>query len=315
VGCSQESKATCLPTFIHRIKLSTLKEDIPKIEFDREQDPRVEVVDFKQLVVKLDRSKDHNPFSVHKIEFYLILLVTKGTYTHFVDFKSYELREGSALFIAKNQVHHFTESLSDAGGLGIIFSSLFADKHQLLSQKLQLNRLFNYHIETPVIHQEELGGDSFLEIGEILLREYKVERVFAKAEMLSSLLHILLLRAERAKETQSIDGIKPQWLETFSAFRDLLEEKYTSSRSSRDYASKLFISYKFLNDIVKKLSGKTAKAFIDDFVTIEIKRQLVTTSLTVKEISYQTGFEEPANMVKFFKKKTGLTPLKFRQRI
>ncbi|MEM9824463.1 MAG: helix-turn-helix domain-containing protein, partial [Bacteroidota bacterium] len=38
-----------------------------------------------------------------------------------------------------------------------------------------------------------------------------------------------------------------------------------------------------------------------------------STALSVKEISYQTGFEEPANMVKFFKKNTGITPLKFRQ--
>ena len=131
----------------------------------------------------------------------------------------------------------------------------------------------------------------------------------------SSLLNVLLLKAERAKEIQSItlSGIKTQWLETFNLFKNMLEEEYIKTRSSRYYASKLFISYKFLNDIVKKLTGKTVKAFIDDFVTIEIKRYLVSTSLSIKEVSYQTGFEEPANMVKFFKKHTNITPLKFRQ--
>ena len=97
------------------------------------------------------------------------------------------------------------------------------------------------------------------------------------------------------------------------SFKDMLEKEYTKTRSSRDYASSLFISYKFLNDIVKKLTSKTVKTFIDDFVTIEIKRYLVTTSLSIKEISYKTGFEEPANMVKFFRKNTSFTPLKFRQ--
>ncbi|WP_344714552.1 helix-turn-helix domain-containing protein [Winogradskyella damuponensis] len=93
----------------------------------------------------------------------------------------------------------------------------------------------------------------------------------------------------------------------------MLEIDYPKTRSSRDYASNLFISYKFLNDIVKTLTGKTVKAFIDDFVIIEIKRYLVTTSLSVKEISYKTGFEEPANMVRFFRKNTTFTPLKFRE--
>jgi len=239
---------------------SSLKNDIPKIAFAHDKDLRVEVVTFKELAVRLANTIDHNPFEVHKIEFYLILLVTKGSYAHFVDFKSYELTEGEALFIAQTQVHHFTDKLTEAEGIGIIFSSVFVDMHQFLTMNLKLNRLFNYHIETPLIRQEKHSADSLVEMGELLLREYGREGVFAKADM-------------------------------------------------------LLVSYKYLNDIIKKVSGKTVKAFIDDYVTMEIKRLLVSTSLSVKEISYKTGFEEPPNMVKFFKKNTGKTPLKFRQSI
>ena len=155
--------------------------------------------------------------------------------------------------------------------------------------------------------------DSFVDIANKLYDEYVFPSDFAKSEMLRTLLHVLLLKAERSKEVQSIGGAKKQWLETFSTFKDILEEQYVSTRSSRFYASELLVSYKFLNDVVKKLTGKTVKTFIDDFVTIEIKRYLVSTSLSVKEISYKTGFEEPANMTKFFKKNTNTTPLRFRQ--
>ena len=75
------------------------------------------------------------------------------------------------------------------------------------------------------------------------------------------------------------------------------------------------VSYKFLNDVVKHLTGKTAKTFIDEFVILEIKRYLVSTSLSIKEIAFKTGFEEPANMAKFFKKNSQLTPLKYRQQL
>jgi AraC-like DNA-binding protein len=239
--------------------------------------------------------------------------VTKNSYSHYVDFQSYQLTKGSALFVAKNQVHHFTKGLQEAEGFGIVFSNLFLDKYHFLANRSKFNRLFNYHIEPPVIHKGEMGQDSFIDIAQKIYTEYVFPNNFIKFEMLNTLLHVLLLKAERAKEIHSISSVKTQWLEIFNSFKDMLEKEYIKSRSSRYYASKLFISYKFLNDIVKHLTNKTVKAFIDDFVTIEIKRYLVSTSLSVKEISYQTGFEEPANMVKFFKKNTNITPLKFRQ--
>ncbi|MBK8505484.1 MAG: helix-turn-helix domain-containing protein [Saprospiraceae bacterium] len=290
-----------------------MEEEIPRVYFSEDTSLRIEVINFAQLLNKLDQSKNHDPFAVHKIEFYLILIITKNSYTHFVDFRSYELTPGSALFIAKNQVHHFTKGLVKADGFCILFSSLFVDNYHFLSDNLKLNRLFNYHIETPIIDQKQMEPDSFIEIANQLYDEYTFRNNFAKAEMLSILLQVLLLKAERAKEFQSISGVKTHWLVTFGTFKNMLEKEYANTRNSRDYASRLFISYKFLNDIVKDLTGKTVKAFIDEFVTIEIKRYLVSTSLSVKEISYKTGFEEPANMVKFFKKNTRTTPLKFRQ--
>lgn len=290
-----------------------MENEIPKIFFDRYKGLDIEVMNFAQLFNKLSLSKDHNPFAIHRIEFYLILVITKNSYSHFIDFKSYTLEEGSALFVAKNQVHHFTKGIQQAEGFGLVFSSLFIDKYRFLSDNLKLNRLFNYHIETPIIHQKEMGQDSFIEIAHQLYNEYIFPNKFAKSEMLRTLLHILLLKAERTKEVQSISGAQAHWLEIFSTFKNRLEKEYVNTRNSKTYASHLFVSYKFLNDIVKKLTGKTVKAFIDDFVTIEIKRYLVSTSLSVKEISYKTGFEEPANMIKFFKKNTNTTPLKFRQ--
>ena len=137
---------------------------------------------------------------------------------------------------------------------------------------------------------------------------------FAKAEILNALLQALLLKAERAKEAQLPKATNPHWLDLFNRFKEMLEKGFFQTRNARFYAAELAISYKYLNDIVKELSGKTAKEFIDDFVIIEIKRRLASTPLSIKEISYQTGFDEPSNMIKFFKKKTQKTPLDFRRK-
>lgn len=292
-----------------------MQQEIPKIGYKEDQNFDIELLTFSELVEKLDQTENHNPYHVHKIEFYLILFITENSYSHFVDFDLYELKKGSALFIAKNQIHHFTKELLKSDGYVIIFNSVFLSNHYFISDSLKFNRLFNYHIESPVIHKEDLGLDDFSPIINKLYQEYKFPNNITKPEILSSLLHILLLQAERAKEVQSIKRVPTQRLEIFSAFKNLLEKEYINTRSSRYYASQLLISYKYLNDVVKKLTDKTVKSFIDDFVIMEIKRYLVSTSLSIKEISYATGFEEPANMVKFFKKNTKLTPLKFRQKI
>lgn len=292
-----------------------MKKAIPKIQFSNNDIHHIEVMNFTQLKDKLGKAVHHNPFKAHKIEFHLILIVTKKSYTHFVDFKSHTLKEGDAIFVAKNQVHHFTKSIEDASGISIVINSEFIDKYHFLSNNIKLNRLFNYHIGTPTISSSEMGEDSFLDIADLLHKEYTLENNFAKSEMLRTLLHILLLRAERSKEICSNTTVKPYWLETFSKFKNLLESEYVNTRNARVYAKKMLISYKFLNDIVKQLTNKTAKAFIDQYVIIEIKRYLASTSLSVKEIAYQTGFIEPGNMNKFFKKNTNITPLKFREQL
>lgn len=289
-----------------------METDIPKIYFNKRQPLGIEVMSFSELLERLTHSEDHDPFSRHRLEFFLILILTKHTYSHVVDFSPYTLTEGSALFVAQNQVHHFTKDIYAADGFCIVFDSPFLHQEYFLSKNHKLNRIFNYHIEPPVLHQKEMGEDSFVGIATKLYEEYTFPSNFAKSEILFTLLHVLLLQAERAKESQSLSRVKADWLELFNQFKRLLEKEYIRTRNARDYAAELFISYKFLNDIVKKLTQKTAKAFIDDYVTIEIKRYLVSTALSVKEISYKTGFEEPANLTKFFKKHTGMTPLKFR---
>lgn len=290
-----------------------MTKSLPKIAFKSSSKLDIEVMALSDTYIKLSSIEDHNPFEAHKIEFYFIVVVTKGSYSHYVDFQFYDLKEGSVLFIAKNQVHHFTESMKNAEGVCIILNGHFFEENYFSSKSINLNRLYNYHLESPIIHQENIGEDNFIGVAHKLHHEYNFPNSFLKHDMLKALLHVLLLKAERAKETKSISSVKADWLNKFSAFKNMLQNDYITTRNSRDYAYKLFISYKFLNDIVKKLTGKTVKAFIDDFVIVEIKRYLISTSLSIKEISYKTGFEEPANMIKFFKKNTQLTPLQFRK--
>ena len=73
------------------------------------------------------------------------------------------------------------------------------------------------------------------------------------------------------------------------------------------------ISTKTLNNITQSVVNNSAKAYIDERTIMQIKRLLISTDLSIKEIAYDSGFSDPTNFFKYFKKFTGNSPEVFRQ--
>jgi len=53
--------------------------------------------------------------------------------------------------------------------------------------------------------------------------------------------------------------------------------------------------------------------YLDEFLLLEIKRHLLDDKLTLQEISNNLNFDEPTNLVKFFKRLEKQTPIEFRK--
>ena len=79
------------------------------------------------------------------------------------------------------------------------------------------------------------------------------------------------------------------------------------------YADQLNVSGRYLAQGTRRISGKTPKAIIDEYIVKEIERELSTTTHTVQEIANTFGFSSQAHLTKFFKKMRGVTPSAFRQ--
>ena len=104
--------------------------------------------------------------------------------------------------------------------------------------------------------------------------------------------------------------------EIFRKFRKLLISNY-NYRLHHDigfYADELNISTTYLSRIVKQTTGNTVRFLISEFICADARRMLVCTDLDIKEIASQLGFSDQSVFGKFFVKKTGLSPLKFRLR-
>lgn len=291
--------------------MDQLKE-IPKVEFDKKQDPSIEfeIITLKNL---FSRSSGLNRLisQPHRVEFNHIFFITEGKGSHFIDFHQHSFCQGSLLFISKGQVHAF-EVQPNRNGILILFTEAFLLKNLIHSDILSYYRLFNYDLQEPIIQPHETDAQ-FTNIVKEIYDEYHYSNDFAKEEILRFLLNLILLKVERIKHTVAPQIKNAEWLNQFSIFKKALESHFSETREAQDYAAMMKISYKFLNKICKSITGRTAKEFIDKFLIREVKRQIATSDISVKELTYQFGFDEPTNFVKYFKKHTSQSPAQFRK--
>lgn len=99
----------------------------------------------------------------------------------------------------------------------------------------------------------------------------------------------------------------------FRSFINLLSDNVHTQHEVNFYANKLKISAKYLGEICKLKSGRKAKEIISTMLIAQIKREIVTGSLSMKEISDMYGFSDQSSLGKFFRKIVGVSPLAFRR--
>ncbi|MCM4158264.1 helix-turn-helix domain-containing protein [Gramella sp. AN32] len=282
--------------------------NIPNIAFQSTGNQNdFELLDLTKFFEKIPDISDHNPTRPHRIEFFALLMVTTGTGIHEIDLKTYDLKAGSVLKIAKGQVHAFQDSPKYEGFL-IVFTESFVLNFFSKSSIKLISHFYNYHITTPIA-QNNTGNATFINQ---LIEELKTENSFAQKNIIASLLDLYLLRLERKSKNNQIQINNSKRYNTFIQFKDLVESDYTTTRNVKDYAEKMLVSTKLLNQTVKQFTLNTAKSFIDNYVILEAKRAIVSTEKSFKEMAFDLGFDEVTNFTKFFKKHTGTTPKQFK---
>jgi len=98
-------------------------------------------------------------------------------------------------------------------------------------------------------------------------------------------------------------------------FTDLVRENYRTERSVAKYADQMCMTPKYLSQVVKDCTGKSALDWIDDFTVIECKALLKSTDLTIDQISARLNFMSPSLFGKYFRRITGMSPRTYRQSV
>jgi len=71
-------------------------------------------------------------------------------------------------------------------------------------------------------------------------------------------------------------------------------------------------SPKTLSNVFSKIGQKTPLQYINDRKMLEARRLLKYTDKSVKEITYELGYEDVQTFSRFFKKQEGISPTYFR---
>lgn len=96
-------------------------------------------------------------------------------------------------------------------------------------------------------------------------------------------------------------------------FFDVLSKNYQSERVVTFYADQLCLTPKHLSVVVKDMSGKTVREWIDEFVILEAKALLNSSSMSIQEISNRLHFANQSFFGKYFKNYVGISPKKYRE--
>ncbi len=136
-------------------------------------------------------------------------------------------------------------------------------------------------------------------------------------EMVRSAFKTFMLRAlysmnEQFENTADSDFLATHDKNHFDKFMLLLDENYKRERSIKFYSDRMHLSPKYLSRMIKKVSGKLATEWIDEYVILEAKNLIKYSAMSIQEISYSMNFPNQSFFGKYFKRHTGFTPKEYR---
>jgi AraC-like DNA-binding protein len=144
----------------------------------------------------------------------------------------------------------------------------------------------------------------------------EVAEPLAGAEMLVvshvRIVLVSLLRLSGAVGRLGDDSRSPSLL--LQRFRQLVEAGFRSRNPVSHYARNIGISADRLHAICARELDRTPKQLIDQRVAREAALGLERTMLSVKQLSYSLGFQDPAHFSNFFRRVAGLSPARYRER-
>lgn len=256
------------------------------------------------VLTKIEDADPHYFNGIHRHDFYEVLWFTnvKPKQVHYIDFVKYPIMPNQLFLLLPDQIHNIDKK--DKVGYMFAISKEFFER--LIA--VDIFKLFYHTLNFSVCVSDEMLP-VFLKLMELIAIE---DQGAKRPSILESYLRSWFLHCiELQKEVVVEDNIDSR-MNSLIAY---VEENFKEQRSASFYADALSLSAKRLNELTKESFGKTISQLVNDRLILEAKREISSCDKSIKEISYELGFSEPAYFTRFFGKQTGNSPEDFRKKI
>ena len=231
----------------------------------------------------------------------------------------YDFDEGGLFFAAPNQLIGCTEERgagADAHYTLLIHPDFLAGYP--LAKKMGHYGFFTY-AANEALHVSEQEKEVLLALFKTMAAELASRWDEFSQDVVVAQLELLLKYADRFYKRQfltrkAVHSSLLQQLEELLANCFRREDLPGRGIPTVQYlAGRLHVSPSYLSDMLRTLTGQSAQQHIHDKLIAQAKEKLATTGLSVSEVAYALGFEHSQSFSRFFKTKTALSPLAFRQ--
>ncbi|RXM51067.1 MULTISPECIES: AraC family transcriptional regulator [unclassified Chryseobacterium] len=249
----------------------------------------------------------------HKKDHFFIIVIEEGTLQLHIEDKIHFLKPGKISVVFPDQVHFISDTSDDLKGKIILFEEI------LFCSDILKNELSTYNVNLSTqLHCTVLSSEDFqqsLYLISIIQGIYQQPSLIKKEQARFQIKIFLLGLIESVHGLHPILHKETADKPIYVRFKKLLNEHYKQYRTVQYYADELAITTKKLNSITKKHCGETAIQAIHNRILIEIKRQLMFSDLSHKEIAFDLGFNSPSALNKFVKSKLKETPTALQQEL
>ena len=297
---------------IQDVSIKRIQEAMPQVKgIDSEL-----IVDYKEVLVPESKHPIHKyPIRMDGL---FIGIREKGRVRFSINLKEFEVSSNDLVICSPGDLMQVSPENGLHLSQNIIVSSQF-----LKEMYISLNSFMPFFAsqkEHPVFH---LTDDEVEELKKyFMMIKETVEgddyfRIDITKRLLAAYLYKLGSILYRHRPELQAEASKPLKREEilFKEFIRLVSEHHRKERRVDFYAEKLFLSPKHFSTVIKKVSGKTAGQWIDEYVILEAKTLLKYSAMSIQEVAYYMTFPNPSFFGKYFKHHTGMSPSEYKSQI
>lgn len=252
------------------------------------------------------------PSEPRKMNFILIGLCTKGQISYRMDTEELVVHAGEMLVASERHVIDGYQPSADMEGLCIMMSVDFF--HEIIKSVHDVSSLFVFARMQPVMKLEANEITTFVEYFQVIKQKISDNHNHFRKDLIRTLMLAMFYDVGNViYRVKNFDESLLRSEKVFTRFLKMVEENCKRERRVSWYAQQLNITPKYLSTAVKRISGRTAVEWIENYVTMELRVLLKNSTKSIKEITEELNFPNQSFLGKYFKEHVGMTPSAYRK--